>query len=153
GLGRPRDPGTPGHLAGQLIQRDQRGVFAPRRANEEVAVDEHRFADAPLDILGAEFLEDIEPPDYVSLRCSDANQIAIGPQAITRIVIDGRGAARSVAGAVMVGMAGAKGPTLLTGLGINRDEEFIFTPIAHGVDLTVGDGDAGIAQADVRLLP
>ena len=50
----------PNGLACVLVQGDDADIFAARGANEIIAVDEQRFAEAPSDVSAVEFFEDVE---------------------------------------------------------------------------------------------
>src|SRR5690606_8661493 len=86
----PRHRRAPHRIAIDLVERDDRSLPSPRRADEVLAVDQHRFADAPGDVVPAELAKDVlRPADGAALGIH-ADEIATGSQGIEVIAVDRR---------------------------------------------------------------
>lgn len=83
----------PDHVARLLIERHQSGIAAAGRADQAVAVDQDRFTDSPLDVVSAEFIENVFAPLQLAFGCRQARQVAVGTQRVNEITVDrGNGA-------------------------------------------------------------
>src|SRR5262249_39557695 len=133
----------PEHRAGVLVERGQGALLAARRADDPVAVDQHRLAVAPAaGHLAGEVLAEVDlPADFAVLR-RDTEQFAVAGQTVEVSAVDRRGAARAVAVAVGVKGADLGGPELLLGLQVEGEDELLLAVAAQGVEGVADDGGA-----------
>ena len=78
-----------------------------------------------------------------------ADEIAGATEGVDPVSVDGGGAARAAAPAVIEDAAEFSRPKFFAGVGIENEEDFGTVAGADGVVISLGDGRAGIALAGV----
>src|SRR5262249_15189773 len=114
----------PQDRCGVLVERDHACLLAAGHADELVAVDERRLAEAPArHHPAAEFLDEVLLPEQRPLRGVEAEKHAIRSERVELLAIDGRRA--SAAGAVRVVEVGPdlRLPEHLSGLLVETDDK------------------------------
>ena len=87
-VGRQR---LPEHVPGPLVEGDDLGVgLAPHQADEPVAVDERRSADAPRRDRGPEVAHVVLLPQDAAVVDGERHQVAHRPEGVDAIPVDGR---------------------------------------------------------------
>ncbi len=154
-----RDLRLPDQLAGLLVQGDQRRVARAGRHDHAVAVDQRRLAEAPVVAAAGEHhgaqevLDQASPPHGLAGRDLGAQQIAVRPECIDAIPVDGRRAARAAEHLFVPRRTHTLFPEDAPVLGRCREEKLILAEIAHREDASFDDGHAGVADAEAGRAP
>ena len=142
---------TPDDLAGLFIECSHRTLIASRGGNHEVAVNQHALGITPSGRFAAK-------PVHAGLPLNatieiGADQVALAAHGVNAGAIYRRGAARAAAPVIFELGANVGGPLFPAGAGIKADELLGPAAGAHSVELAVGDGETGIAEAGVAENP
>src|SRR5262249_28419535 len=72
----------PANAAVLLVEGQQRGTRPARRADESLAINEHRFGIRPGAAVALELLFQVVPPDHLAIGGADTDQVAVGAQRV-----------------------------------------------------------------------
>ena len=145
--------GFPLDLAGSFIERNQGRAASAGHDDDAVAIDQGRFAVAPVRNAASELFHRVELPQDLAAGGIEADDGAFAGHGVELTVIEGRGAAGAAAAVILEIAAGGGFPELVAGFDVQRDHEFLVPPLALGVHPAIDDGERGVADAEAADFP
>src|SRR5215831_2212990 len=103
---------APEHVARLFVEGSNRSLIAAGCADDFVAVDKDRLAEAPRRLLATQ-LGHRSAPDFAAIFRTKATDLALAAHGVDEVALDGRSAARSVAPVVCKLGAHRRRPKLL----------------------------------------
>jgi len=151
----------PDVAAGLLVERHHRRLLAARRADEPVAIHEHRLAVAPgIALLAAEAFLEIDAKHLGAVGRRAGHERAVRRDHVDHVAIDGGRASGALPGflAVVPGLTRLGLPELSAVGTIEAREVFVAVsggrePVAERVDPVADDREAGVAAAGALRFP